>query len=138
MPTVLQNERAIRRCVDLFNQKTLEWVDTCYAEKAEWIELPIAGISRGRQGDRACLREAAGNILSLYPDRQMRIRNLVGQDDQVVLELEWRGTAAAAVGNLRAGTQIRFRVASFFTLVDGLIVKQTDYCIPLPGEVASE
>jgi len=136
MLTFQQNENAIRRCVDLFNKRTVEWVDTCFAENAEWIELPIPGISRGRQGDRAFLRETAEHILGLYPDRQMSIRNLVAQGEQVVLELDWCGTVAAAVGGLNVGDRIRFRVASFFTLVDGLIVRQTDYCIPIPNEAA--
>lgn len=138
MLTPQQNENAVRRCVDLFNKGTLEWVDTCHAENAEWIELPIPGISRGRQGSRAFLRETAERILRLYPDRQMSIRNLVAHGEQAVLELEWRGTAAAAVGSLRIGAQVCFRVASFFTLVDGLIVRQTDYCIPIPSEAASQ
>jgi predicted ester cyclase len=133
MATIQQNEKAVRRCVELFNQLTLEFVDTCYAEKAAWVELPIAGISRGRQGDRAFLRETAGRTLSLYPDRQLRIENLVAQNDQVVMELEWRGSTATAVGGLSAGTTIRFRVASFFTLADGLITNQTDYVIPMPA-----
>ena len=138
MPTTQQNEIAVRRCVDLFNERTLKWVDTCFAENAEWIELPIPGISRGRQGNRAFLRETAERTLSLYPDRHMRIRNLIAQGDQVVLELEWWGTAAAAVGGLSVGAQIHFRVASFFTLVDGLIVRQTDYCVPIPDVAASQ
>ena len=92
--------------------------------------MPIPGISRGRQGNRAFLRETAERILGLYPDRQMRIRNLIAQGDQVVVELDWRGTAAAAVGGLSAGAQIHFRVASFFALVGCQIVKQTDYCVP--------
>jgi hypothetical protein len=131
-----QNERAIRRCVDLFNQCTLEWVDTCYAVEAEWIELPIPGISTGRQGKRAFLRAAAGRILSLYPDRQLRILNLVSQGDQVVLEQDWHGTVATSMGSLKAGDQLCFRVASFFTLLNGLIIKQTDYCIPIPQAAA--
>ena len=137
MLTPLENESAVRRCVDLFNKRTLEWVDTCFAENAEWIELPIPGISRGRQGNRAFLRETAERILRIYPDRQLYIRNLVVQGEQVVLEQEWGGTAAIAVGSLSVGTRICFRVASFFTLVDGLIVRQTDYCIPIPNEAAS-
>ena len=127
MATVKQNEQAIRRCVELFNKCTLEWVDTCYAEEADWIELPVPGISRGRQGKRAFLREMAGRVLMLYLNRLLRILNLVAQADQVVLEQAWQGTAAAAFGGVSAGTMIRFQVASFFTLVDGLIVKQTDY-----------
>ena len=134
MSATQQNESAVRQCVELFNKCTLEWVDTCFAAEAEWTELPIPGISRGRQGKRAFLRESAERILSLYPDRQMSIRNLVAQDDRLVLEVDWRGTTAQAVGSLPAGAQIHFRVASFFRLVDGLIVSQTDYCIPIPSE----
>jgi ketosteroid isomerase-like protein len=136
MPTFHESEGAVRRCVDLFNQRTVEWVDACYAKNVEWIELPIPGISRGRQGNRDFLREAAERLLRLYPDRQMSIRNLVAQGDQVVLEIDWVGTAAAAIGGLNAGERVHFRVASFFTLVDGLIVKQTDYCIPIQSEAA--
>ena len=136
MPTLQENESAVRRCVDLFNQRTVEWVDACFAENAEWIELPIPGISRGRQGNRDCMRESAERLLRLYPDRQMSIRNLVAQGDQVVLELDWWGTVAAAVGGLKVGDRVRFQVASFFTLADGLIVKQTDYCIPIPSETS--
>jgi len=134
METSQQNERAIRHCVDLFNQCTLEWIDTCYAEEAEWIELPIPGISIGRQGKRAFMREAAGRILRLYPNRQLRIMNMVSQGDQVVLEQDWRGTVATTMGSLKVGDQICFRVASFFALLNGLIIKQTDYCILVPQE----
>ena len=133
METFLQNEQAIRRCLELFNQCTLEWVDTCYSEAAEWTELPIPGISHGRQGDRAFLRESAALALRLYPDRQLRILNLVAQADQVVLEQAWQGTAAAAAGVVRPGDRVRLRVASFFTLADGLIIQQTDYIIPVPA-----
>jgi hypothetical protein len=33
--------------------------------------------------------------------------------------------------------QVRMRIASFFTLVDGLIVQQTDYGVPIQNEVTS-
>ena len=132
MAASLNNEQAIRRCVELFNRCTLEWVDTCYAQAVEWTELPIPGISRGRQGDRAFVRLSAANALMLYPDRQLHVLNLVAQADQVVLEQDWQGTAAAAVRPLHPGDKVRFRVASFFTLADGLIIKQTYNVIPMP------
>jgi len=138
MTTVKQNEQAIRCCVDLFNKCALEWVEACYVKEAEWIELPIARISTGRQGDRTFLRETAGRILRLYPNRPLRILNLMTQTDQVVLEQEWQGTAVASAGGIIAGTMIRFQVASFFRLVDGLIVNQTDYCIPIPAQGATQ
>lgn len=128
------SERAIRRCVELYNRRTAEWVDACYAADAEWTELPTPAMPRGRGGKRAVLRAAAEKALALFPDRQMKIRNLVAQGQQVVLELDWSGTAAAAVGSIKPGAMLRLRIASFFTVVDGLITKHTDYCVPDPRE----
>ncbi|MGD0923239.1 MAG: nuclear transport factor 2 family protein [Terriglobia bacterium] len=128
------SERAIRRCVELYNRRTAEWVDTCYAVDAEWTELPTPATPRGRGGKRGVLRAAAERALALFPDLQMKIRNLVAQGQQVGVELEWSGTAAAAVGSVKPGTAVRLRIASFFTVVDGLITKHTDYCVPDSGQ----
>jgi len=138
MSTIEQNARAIRRCVDLFNKRTSEWIDTCFAENADWIDLPIPGMTKSRQDNRAFLRESAEELLRLYPDRQMSICNLVALGEQVVLELDWRGTTAEAVGTLAAGTAVHFLVASFFTISDGMITRQTDYCIPMPAKTSSQ
>jgi ketosteroid isomerase-like protein len=137
MPSIQQNENAVRRCVELYNKRTLEYVDACFAEQAEWIELTTPGAPGGRQGNRDFMRETSRQRLVLFPDRQMSIRNLIARGDQVVLELDWWGTAAATMASFRAGVQVRMRIASFFTLVDGLIVKQTDYCVPIQNEAAS-
>jgi ketosteroid isomerase-like protein len=136
MTTTEQNEAAARRCIELFNKRTMEWVETCYAQNAEWIELPLPATPSGQHGDRAFLSQAAQRLLSLFPDRQMEILNLVAQGDQVVLELDWRGTAAATVGNIQAGLPIRFRVATFLTFVEGMIVKHVDYCVLMPTNAA--
>ena len=64
----------------------------------------------------------------------MEILNLVAQADQVVLELDWRGTTAATMGSLPIGSPIRYRVATFLTFVDGMIVREVDYCIPIRSE----
>jgi len=128
------NERAIRWCVELYNRRTLEWVDTCYAVDAEWTELPTPGLPQGRGGKRTTLRAAAERALALFPDRQMKIRNLVAQGQQVVLELEWSGTAVAAMGAIKPSDVLRLRIASFLTLADGPIAKDTDYCTLEPGE----
>ena len=79
---------------------------------------------------------ATGRILSLYPNQQLHILNLVFQGDQVVLEQDWHSTVATSMRTSKAGNQICFRMASFFTLLNGLILKQTDYCIPIPQAAA--
>jgi predicted ester cyclase len=139
MGTLQQNEAAARRCVELFNQKRIaEWVAACYAESAEWIELPRPSTPNGQRGDRGAYRAAAERVLEFVPDRQMEILNLVAQADQVVLELDWRGTTAVPMGDLPMGSVVRYRMATFLTFVDGVIVKEVDYCIPIRGDVARQ
>jgi ketosteroid isomerase-like protein len=139
MSTLERNQAAAQRCVDLFNQKQIkEWVEACYAPDVEWIELPRPLSPNGQQGDRERIRLSAERVLALTPNRQMKVLNIIAQDDQVVLEIDWRGTTAAALGNLPAGSEVRYRVATFLTFSDGMIVKQVDYCIPIQGEVARQ
>ncbi len=131
-----KEETLARRCIELFNKRSLEWVDSCYDENVEWFELPLPTSPSGQHGNRAFLRNTAVRLLSLFPGRRMKIHNLVSEENRVAMELEWTGTAAASIGVLKIGSLVRYRVASFLTFSDGLIIKQIDYCVPiLPGAV---
>jgi hypothetical protein len=56
------------------------------------------------------------------------IAESLAENDCVVLEQVWQGTFAVTEGNHIAGEISKLRVASFFTLDNGVIVKQIDYC----------
>jgi len=127
----VENKQALLRCIELHNKCTLEWVDTCYSNKLEWMELPTPSSSQGRQGNFAFYRKSAEQLLNLFPDRKLSVLRSLAENDCVVLEQEWQGTAAFTVGNFIAGRIAKLRVASFFTLENGLIIKQIDYCISL-------
>ncbi|HTX17753.1 MAG TPA: nuclear transport factor 2 family protein [Bacteroidota bacterium] len=120
-----------RKCIDLFNRHSLEWVDTCYAKDVDWNELPLPTSPNGHHGDRALLRESAARVLSIFPDRGMSVERIVAEGDCVAMELVWMGTASATIGPLQKGTQLQYRIASFLTIRDGLITRQIDYCVPL-------
>ena len=124
----LENKQALLRCIELFNRCTLEWVDGCYASQLEWVEYPTPGNPQGRRGDLATFRRSAEQALHLFPDRKLSVLRSLAENDCVVLEQEWQGTAAYTLGNFVAGRIARLRVVSFFTLENGLIAKQTDYC----------
>ena len=130
--SVLENRQAVLRCIELYNQCTLEWVDTCYSKELEWTEMPRSSMPQGRHGDFRFFREAVSQVLKLLPDRKLTVLRCVAENDCVVLEQEWQGTIAFTVENLVAGTIARLKVVSFFTLANGLITKQTDYCVPVP------
>jgi ketosteroid isomerase-like protein len=125
----IENKRAVLHCVDLFNKCTLEWLDTCYANHLEWTELPWQSFPQGRHGGLSAYRQSAEQSLRLCPDRQLRVLRSVAEDDCVVLEQEWQGTAAITAGNIIAGSVFTLRIVTFFTLENGLITKQTDYCV---------
>lgn len=124
-----KNKQAVLRCVELFNKCTMEWLSTCYAGHLEWTELPWRSFPQGRRGDLSAYRQSAEQGLRLCPDRQLRVLRSVEEGDCVVLEQEWQGTMAFSVGDAAAGTVLRLRIVSFFTLENGLITKQTDYCV---------
>ena len=126
--STVENKQAVMRCVELFNKCTLEWLSSCYADHLEWTELPWRSFPQGRRGDLSAYRQAAEQALRLCPDRQLRVLRSVAEGDCVVLEQAWQGRLAFPVGEAAAGSVMRLRIVSFFTLENGRISKQTDYC----------
>ncbi len=125
----MENRQAVLHCIELFNKCTLEWVDTCYADGLEWTEMPKPSTPQGRHGNLAFFRESAQQLLRLFPDRKIKVLRSVAENDCVVFEQEWQGTAAFTAGNYVAGKIATLRVVSFFLLDNSLITKQTDYCV---------
>lgn len=125
----LANKQALLRCIELYNKCTLEWVDTCYSNKLQWIELPKLGTPQGRHGDFTFFRKSAEQLLHLFPNSKLTVLRSLAENDCVVLEQEWQGTAAFTIGSYIAGNIAKLRLASFYTLENGLIIKQVDYCV---------
>jgi hypothetical protein len=125
----IDNKQVIMRCIKLYNKCTLEWIDTCFSKKLEWIELPRASTPQGRKGDFSFYHRFAEQALQLFPDRKLKVFNSVAENNCVVLDQEWQGTLAITMGDYVAGTVSKLRVASFFILENGLIIKQIDYCV---------
>ncbi|MGD0756971.1 MAG: nuclear transport factor 2 family protein [Bacteroidales bacterium] len=123
-----KNKQAILLCIELYNNCTLKWLDTCYSDKLEWIELSNPGAPQGRRGNFEFYRKFAEQVLNLFPDRKLTVLRSLAEKDCVVLEQEWQGTFAFTAGNHIAGEITKLRIASFFTLDNGLIIKQIDYC----------
>jgi hypothetical protein len=124
----VKNKQAVLKCIGLFNKCTLEWLDVCYSKNLDWIEFSNPAIPLGRRGDYSAFRSAAEQAIRLFPDRKLVVINCIAEDNIVVLEQEWSGTLAITAGAHNAGEISKLRIASFFTLKDGLIIKQTDYC----------
>jgi hypothetical protein len=123
-----KNKKAVLRCIDLFNKYDLEWIDSCYSKKLDWNEFSNPTFPQGRKGDYSVYRNAAQKLLTVFPDRKLTVLNCVADGDNVVLEQEWTGTLAISIGDHKPGEISKLQIASFFTLENGLIIKQNDYC----------
>jgi len=123
-----KNKQAVLKCIGLFNRCTLEWLDICYSKKLDWIEFSNPSIPEGRKGDYLSYHRAAEQAIRLFPDRKLVVLNSIAEGNMVVLEQEWSGTLAMAIGNHNVGEISKLRIATFFTLESGLIIKQIDYC----------
>ena len=124
------SEKIVKQCVEKLNQCKTEWIDIFYSKDAEWIEHPTTAYPNGRRGNVEELRRAQETSLAFFPDRQMKIVNQISEGRQSTVELDWWGTTARKMGNVEAGTIIRSRIASFFVVENGKIVKHTDYVVP--------
>jgi ketosteroid isomerase-like protein len=124
------NKSVVLHCIELYNKCTNEWLDTCYSKNMEWIEFSNPSAPGMRKGNFDFFRKFAEQALTLFPDRKLTVLQCLSENDCVVLELEWQGTFSASAGSHSAGDTARLRVASFFTLDNGLIIRQIDYCAP--------
>gem|GEM_PF-2049144 len=123
-----KTKNAVLKCIDLFNKCDLGWIDICYSKHLDWNEFSNPAFPNGRKGDYSAYRNAAQQSLALFPDRKLNVLSCVADNDHVVLEQEWSGTLATDLGEHKAGQIAKLRIASFFTLENGLIIKQNDYC----------
>ena len=119
------------RCVEVFNEGTLNWIDMFYSDRFEWTQYPGHNGSACIRGDIILFRRTAERILHLFPDRKLRVINSLAENNSVVLDQEWEGTAAMTGNGYVNGRTARMKVISFFTLEDDLIRKQIDYCLTL-------
>lgn len=128
----IKNKQTVLKCIELYNRCTPDWLDICYSEKLEWTEFSNPAIPKGRKGDYSLFRDAATQVIRLFPDRTLTVVNCVAEGNTVVLEQEWIGTWAISAGSHKSGEISKLRIASFFTLENGLIIKQSDYCALVP------
>ena len=133
-----ENKRAVFRCVDLFNQDTLEWADVSYSRDVVWTEVPGPLFPKGRSGGWSEFRAAAARRLRFLPDQKLRVLHAAAEDGTVIFIQEWGGTAAAAAGGIKAGDRVSALIVTFFRLKDGLIVEHADYPIAGAGALCSE
>jgi hypothetical protein len=123
----MNNKEVLFNCIEDFNKCNLDWLDTYYSKDIEWNEMPRLMFPKGRSGGYSEYKMAAENVLSIFPKRKLIVKRAICENDIVILEQEFEAIATKNIGNIKQGDEVKQMVLSIFVLINGLIVKQTDY-----------
>ena len=103
-------------------------VSAFYSPDVVQEEFPNAFLPNGARRGLKELQEAAERGRKVMTSQTFEIRNLVASGDTVVVEADWSGTLAVALGERTpAGSVMRARFAQVFQFRDGRIVQQRNY-----------
>jgi hypothetical protein len=123
----MNNKDVLLNCIQAFNKCNLDWLDIFYSKQIEWNEMPRLMFPKGRSGGYSEYKIAAESVLSIFPKRKLIVKRAVCENNIVILEQEFDAVAAKNIGNIMQGDEVKQMVLSIFELMNGLIVKQTDY-----------
>jgi ketosteroid isomerase-like protein len=91
-------------------------------------EFPNRFLPNGARRDLLALREAAYRGRKAMASQRFEVLYMFADGDTVVVECEWSGTLAMALGDATpAGSAMKARFAQFFVIDAGKIVGQRNY-----------
>lgn len=92
-------------------------------------DVKVMEVAEGEVHDgRAYLIWAYEDLFSAYPDCTCEIVNAFAGDDQVMVEVQWRGTETGSFrGQPPSGGKIDLRIGYVFRFADGMITAITEY-----------
>ena len=94
------------------------------AEDVKVLEVAEGEVHEGR----AYLIWAYEDLFTAYPDCTCEIVNAFAADDQVLIEVQWRGTETGPFrGQAPSGGKIDLRIGYIFRFVGGRIAEITEY-----------
>jgi len=99
-----------------------------YAPDVVQEEYPNRFLPNGATRGLSELREAAERGRKVMSSQTFEILRMYAEGDTVVVEADWSGTLAVALGEQTpAGTVMRAKFAQVIELEDGRIVRQRNY-----------
>lgn len=94
------------------------------SEDVKVLEVAEGEVHEGR----AYLIWAYEDLFSAYPDCTCEIVNAFAGDEQVLIEVQWRGTETGSFrGQAPSGGKIDLRIGYIFKFAGGLITSITEY-----------
>ena len=117
------------RYIEFCNDPTTdaEGLREFYADDLVWQEMPHQFAPAGRTHDLAGMQAAFTAGQKLMTEQHYSLDNVVASDNAAALQISWKMALAQDLGKLAAGTQLSGKLAIFFHLRNGKIIRQSDY-----------
>jgi ketosteroid isomerase-like protein len=131
-PEEQANEAAARRWLELWNERPPGWTNKVYAPDLRYEAVYRFSPPRSVQG-REKWEAASARAAQLFRGRTMTLRNLVADGDRVVVECDWRATAAADTPGAKAGEDLRLLITFWLTFADGKITEVRERSMLAPA-----
>ena len=127
MPNSAENLAIIRRYLKSIEQGTFSEVAALFTADVVMEQLPNRIYPKGIRGTLPQMAEGFERGRKLLSSQTYEIKNVVGTDESVAVEVLWTGTLALSFGGLAIGSQMRCHSAMFFWFRDGKIASQRNY-----------
>ncbi len=90
-------------------------------------ELPNHLNKHGQKCNAAESFKRMQTAKGLLSSQTYDVKNVVEQDNTVVIEAQWTGTVAVNAGEIRQGSQMKAHFCMFFEIEDGLVHHVRNY-----------
>jgi ketosteroid isomerase-like protein len=127
MTAVTNLELARRYITALSSGVGAEDFSSFFAPDVVQEEFPNRLLPNGAVRDLQAMKQARVRGQSLLRSEEFKVLSAVASEDQVAMELSWRGTIAVDRGPFRSGQELRARFAVFLEFRDGRIIRQRNY-----------
>ena len=126
--TMPSNVDIARRYVEaLASGVDADGLATFYTTDVVQEEFPNRLVPNGATRDLEALRQGRLRGKALMASERYEILNVMGDGEQVAMELIWNGTIGVDAGPFKAGQSLRARFAVFLEFRDGRIARQRNY-----------
>lgn len=122
-PQALPN--IVQRYLDAYNRRDVEALVECVSETVVFENVSNGSAPLHIDG-RVAFARLAAQAAETFPVRRLVVRTAVIAGDQVALEVDWTGTPAVDLGEVKAGERMALRGASFFTIIDDRLARIVD------------
>lgn len=123
-----ENENTVLQFLKMMESRTSsDELEKYYHPDSKQTEFPNAITKQCTTRTLEELKLASEKGAQILTKEQYEVKNLISQNDTVVLECIWTGTLAVPIGNIEAGGQMKAHFAQIFEFKEGKIFRQRNY-----------